>query len=66
MALNPGMIDPISISAQVIEGLQHIVSRQMDLTGYQLLLPLAKSTAAPANIIPEEAIMERNFTDTGP
>jgi amidohydrolase len=54
-----GSVDPIVISAQIIEGLQHIVSRQSDLTKAPLVISIGSLHAGVrANIIPETAIME--------
>ncbi|HMK04644.1 MAG TPA: amidohydrolase, partial [Ferruginibacter sp.] len=52
-------IDPISVSTQIIEGLQHIVSRQMELTKAPVVITVAKfNSGVRFNIIPEEAMME--------
>jgi amidohydrolase len=52
-------IDPISISAQVIEGLQNIVSRQMDLTKAPVVITVGKIQGGVRNnIIPEECVMD--------
>lgn len=52
-------IDPISISAQIIEGFQNIVSRQMDLTKAPVVITVAKfNSGVRFNIIPEEAMLE--------
>ncbi len=52
-------VDPISISAQIIEGLQNIVSRQMDLTKAPVVITVAKiNSGVRFNIIPEETFME--------
>lgn len=52
-------IDPIAISAQIIEGFQNIVSRQMDLTKAPVVITVAKiNSGVRFNIIPEEAMME--------
>ena len=52
-------VDPISVSAQIIEGLQNIVSRQMDLTKAPVVITVAKiNSGVRFNIIPEEAFME--------
>ncbi len=53
-----GGIDPIAASAQIIEGLQHIVSRQMDLTKAPLVITVATiNSGVRSNIIPETAEM---------
>ncbi|MEI9959460.1 MAG: amidohydrolase [Ferruginibacter sp.] len=52
-------VDPIAVSAQIIEGLQNVVSRQMDLTKAPVVITVAKiNSGVRFNIIPEEAIME--------
>ncbi len=52
-------VDPISISAQIIEGLQNIVSRQMNLTTAPIVITVGKITSGVrSNIIPEDALME--------
>ena len=51
-------VDPIVISAQIIMGLQTIVSRQMDLTNDAVVVTVGKLTSGVRNnIIPEEAEM---------
>ena len=52
-------VDPITVSAQIIEGFQNIVSRQMDLTKAPVVITVAKiNSGIRFNIIPEEANME--------
>jgi len=52
-------IDPIQIAAQIIEGLQNIVSRQTDLTKAPLVITVAKiHSGVRSNIIPEECVMD--------
>lgn len=52
-------IDPIAISAQIITGLQTIVSRQSELTKAPVVITVGKITAGVrSNIIPEECIMD--------
>lgn len=52
-------VDPIAVSAQIIEGLQNIVSRQMELTKAPAVITVAKiNSGVRFNIIPEEAFME--------
>jgi amidohydrolase len=52
-------IDPIAVAAQIIEGLQNIVSRQMDLTKAPVVITVAKfNSGVRFNIIPEEAMLE--------
>ncbi len=54
-----GSVDPIVVSAQVIEGLQNIVSRQSDLTKAPLVISVGSLHAGVrANIIPETAQMD--------
>ena len=51
-------IDPISASAQIIEGLQHIVSRQSELTKAPVVITVGKIEGGVRNnIIPEECNM---------
>ncbi len=52
-------IDPIAISAQIIEAFQHIVSRQMDITKAPVVITVARfNSGIRFNIIPEEAELE--------
>lgn len=52
-------IDPIAVSAQIINGLQMIVSRQEPLTKAPVVITVGKITSGVrANIIPEETMME--------
>lgn len=52
-------IDPIQVSAQIIAGLQSIVSRQMELTKAPVVITVGKITGGVrSNIIPEECIMD--------
>lgn len=51
-------IDPIVVSAQIINGLQTIVSRQSDLTKEAVVISVGRIQAGVReNIIPEEAFM---------
>jgi amidohydrolase len=51
-------VDPITISAQIIMGLQTIISRQVDLTEEAAVITIGKFTSGVRNnIIPEEAEM---------
>ena len=51
-------VDPIVVSAQVINGLQTIVSRQMDLTNEAAVITIGKINGGVRNnIIPEEVEM---------
>jgi amidohydrolase len=53
-----GGVDPIAASAQIIEGLQHIVSRQMDLTIAPVVITVGTiNSGVRSNIIPEKAEM---------
>ena len=53
-----GGVDPIAASAQIIEGLQHIVSRQMDLTTAPVVITVGTiNSGVRSNIIPETAEM---------
>ena len=52
-------VDPIAISAQIIEGFQNIVSRQMDLTIAPVVISVGIiKSGVRFNIIPEDAYME--------
>lgn len=52
-------IDPIQVSAQVIEGLQNIVSRQMELTKAPVVITVGKIHGGVRNnIIPEECVLD--------
>lgn len=52
-------IDPIQVSAQIIEGLQNIVSRQMELTRGPVVITVGKINGGVRNnIIPEECVMD--------
>ncbi len=52
-------VDPIQISAQIIEGLQSIVSRQSDLTKAPVVITVGKIHGGVRNnIIPEECILD--------
>ena len=52
-------VDPIQISAQIIEGLQTIVSRQSELTKAPVVITVGKiQGGVRSNIIPEECIMD--------
>ena len=52
-------IDPIAISAQIIKGLQTIVSRQSELTKAPVVITVGKINGGVRNnIIPEECIMD--------
>lgn len=51
-------IDPITVSAQIIQGLQHIISRQTELTKEAAIISIGKiSGGVRSNIIPEEVEM---------
>lgn len=52
-------IDPVVVSAAIIQNLQAIVSRQMDITQAPAVVTVGKIQAGVRpNIIPEEAVME--------
>ncbi len=54
-----GSIDPVVISAQIINGLQTIVSRQENIVKAPVVISVGKiQSGVRSNIIPEEAIME--------
>lgn len=51
-------VDPIAVSAQIINGLQMIVSRQSELVKSPVVITVGKINAGVReNIIPEEAVM---------
>ncbi|MFM2337040.1 MAG: hypothetical protein RL115_233 [Bacteroidota bacterium] len=52
-------VDPIQVSAQIIEGLQNIVSRQMELTKAPVVITVGKiNGGVRQNIIPEVCVMD--------
>ncbi len=52
-------VDPIAISAQIIDGLQRIVSRQSELTKAPVVITVGKiNGGVRSNIIPEECTMD--------
>ncbi|MBI3139964.1 MAG: amidohydrolase [Sphingobacteriales bacterium] len=52
-------IDPIQIAAQIITGLQSVVSRQSELTRAPVVITVGKiQGGVRSNIIPEECVME--------
>lgn len=52
-------VDPIVIAAQIIDGLQTIVSRQQNLTKAPVVITVGKiHSGVRSNIIPEELVME--------
>jgi amidohydrolase len=54
-----GSIDPIVVSAQIINGLQTIVSRQANIVKAPVVITVGKiNSGVRSNIIPEEAMME--------
>ncbi len=60
-------IDPIVVSAHIIEGLQTIVSRQSELTKAPVVISVGKITSGVrANIIPEEAMMDGTIRTLDP
>jgi amidohydrolase len=52
-------IDPIQVSAQIIEGFQHIVSRQSDLAKAPVVITVGKINGGVRNnIIPDQCVMD--------
>lgn len=52
-------VDPVVIAAQIIEGLQTIVSRQLNISKAPVVISIGKIHAGVrSNIIPEELVME--------
>ena len=53
-----GGVDPIAVSAQIINSLQHVVSRQIDLTNAPAVITIGSINGGNrGNIIPEEVEM---------
>lgn len=51
-------VDPIAIAAQIVQGLQNIVSRQSDLTKAPVVISVGKiEGGVRSNIIPEECVL---------
>jgi amidohydrolase len=62
-----GGIDPIYISALIVNGLQGIVSRQSELTKAPVVITVGKINAGVrSNIIPEEAMLEGTIRTLDP
>lgn len=60
-------IDPIVVSAQIVNGLQTIVSRQQDLTKAPVVITVGKiNSGVRANILPEECMMEGTIRTLDP
>lgn len=60
-------VDPIMTSAAIIDGLQTIVSREMELTKAPVVISVGKITSGVrSNIIPEEAMMEGTIRTLDP
>jgi amidohydrolase len=52
-------VDPIAVGAQIVQGLQNIVSRQSELTIAPVVITVGKfHSGVRNNIIPEEAMLE--------
>ncbi len=52
-------VDPIQVSAQIIEGFQNIVSRQLAITKAPVVITVGKINGGTRNnIIPEECVMD--------
>ncbi len=61
-------VDPIVVSAQIIEGLQTVVSRQMDISQEPVVVTIGKiEGGVRGNIIPDEVVMKGTLRalDTG-
>ena len=60
-------IDPIVVSAQIINGLQTIVSRQENLTKAPVVITVGKiNSGVRPNILPEELVMEGTIRTLDP
>ncbi len=52
-------VDPINVGAQIVQGLQSIVGRQMELTKAPVVITVGKfHSGIRQNIIPEDALLE--------
>lgn len=52
-------VDPITVAAQITEGLQQVVSRQMDLTNAPVVITIGKIHGGVRNnIIPDECVLD--------
>jgi amidohydrolase len=52
-------VDPIQVGSQIVQGLQSVVSRQMELTKAPVVITVGKfHSGIRQNIIPEEALLE--------
>jgi amidohydrolase len=61
-------IDPIAVSAQIIDGLQTIASRQMDISQAPVIVTIGKiEGGVRGNIIPDQVVMKGTLRalDTG-
>ena len=60
-------VDPIAIAANIIEGLQQIVSRQSELTKAPVVITVGKiNGGVRSNIIPEDCIMDGTIRTLDP
>jgi amidohydrolase len=54
-----GGVDPIAVTAQIVNGLQTIVSRQIDITAAPAVVTIGRITGGIRyNIIPDQVVME--------
>jgi amidohydrolase len=62
-----GGVDPIAVTAQIITGLQTIVSRQVDLTTAPVILTIGRvSGGIRRNIIPDSVVLEGTVRSLDP
>jgi amidohydrolase len=62
-----GGVDPITVSAQIITGLQSIVSRQIDITNAPAIVTIGRINGGIRfNIIPDSVIMEGTIRSLDP
>jgi amidohydrolase len=62
-----GGVDPIVVSAQIVNGLQTIVSRQLDLTNAPAIVTIGRiSGGTRYNIIPESVVMDGSLRALDP
>lgn len=60
-------VDPIMVSAAIVDGLQTIVSRESELTKAPVVISVGKiQSGVRSNIIPEEALMEGTIRTLDP
>jgi amidohydrolase len=62
-----GGVDPIAVSAQIVNGLQTIVSRQIDITAAPAVVTIGRITGGIRyNIIPDQVVLEATIRALDP